>query len=130
MSDTGGNIESYSYLGLSTLLREIRPGSVLTYVKANGASNGDAGDIYTGLDRFGRVVDQLWSTSDTPGGTGGDTLGTTTDQFQYGYDQDSNVLYKNNMVHSAASELYHANSSSSGDNATACDPLNTTRGHY
>ena len=50
MSDSGGNIESYSYLGLSTTVREIRPGSVLTYVKASGASNGDAGDMYTGLE--------------------------------------------------------------------------------
>jgi hypothetical protein len=29
MSDSGGNIESYSYLGLSTIVREIRPGSVM-----------------------------------------------------------------------------------------------------
>jgi RHS repeat-associated protein len=126
MSDSGGgNIESYSYLGLSTIVREIRPGSVLTLVKASGASNGDAGDMYTGLDRFGRVVNQLWVTADTvSSGTGGDTLGTTTDQFEYGYDQDSNVLYKDNMVHSADSELYHANSTTSGDDSTAYDPLN------
>jgi hypothetical protein len=25
-----------------------------------GESNGDGGDQYTGLDRFGRVVDQRW----------------------------------------------------------------------
>jgi RHS repeat-associated protein len=125
MSDSGGNIESYSYLGLSTIVREVRPGSVLTYVKASGASNGDAGDMYTGLDRFGRVVNQLWVTADTvSSGTGGDTLGTTTEQFEYGYDQDSNVLYQDNMVHSADSELFHANSTTSGDDSTAYDPLN------
>ena len=93
--------------------------------RVSGASNGDAGDMYTGLDRFGRVVDQLWATADTvSSGTGGDTLGTTTDEFQYGYDNNSNVLYKNNMVHSADSELYHANSSSPGDNSTAYELLN------
>src|SRR6185437_154829 len=37
MSDSTGNLESYSYLGLSTIVRKIRPGSVLTLVKANGA---------------------------------------------------------------------------------------------
>ena len=129
MSDSGGNIESYSYLGLSTIVREIRPGSVLTLVKASGASNGDAGDMYTGLDRFGRVVDQLWVTADTvSSGTGGDTLGTTTEQFEYGYDEDSNVLYQDNMVHSADSELFHANSTTSGDDSTAYDPLNRLTG--
>ena len=42
---------------------------------------GDAGDQYTGLDRFGRVVDQRWvKTAD----------GSHTDRFQYGYDRNSN----------------------------------------
>jgi len=108
-----------------TIVREIRPGSVLTLVKASGASNGDAGDMYAGLDRFGRVVNQQWVTADTlSSGTGGDTLGTTTEQFEYGYDEDSNVLYQDNMVHSADSELFHANSTTSGDDSTAYDPLN------
>jgi RHS repeat-associated protein len=124
MSDSSGNIESYSYLGLSTIVRKIRPGSVLTYVMPSGGSVGDAGDMYTGLDRFGRVINQLWATSDTPG-SGGDTLGTITDQFQYGYDRNSNVLYKNNIVHSADSELYHANGVGE---STAYDSLNRLTG--
>src|SRR4029078_8050136 len=37
-----------------------------------------------------------------------------TDRFQYGYDADSNVLFKKNLVNSALSELYHANGSSNG----------------
>ena len=32
----------------------------LTYVKQGSESDGDAGDKYTGLDRFGRVADQRW----------------------------------------------------------------------
>ena len=82
-------------------------------------------DAYTDLDRFGRVVNQLWTTSDTTNGTSGDTLGTITDQFQYGYDQNSNVLYKNNVVHSAASELYHANGAGE---VSAYDSLNRLTG--
>src|SRR5689334_20616683 len=35
----------------------------LTYVKLAGESDGTAGDKYTGLDAFGRVVDQRWTTS-------------------------------------------------------------------
>src|SRR5207237_6530639 len=69
----------------------------------SGESNGDAGDQYTGLDRFGRVVNQRWLSS-----------GTVTDRFQYGYDRDGNALYKNNLVSSSFSELYHANGASNG----------------
>ena len=35
----------------------------LTYVKLSGESNGAAGAQYTGLDAFGRVIDQRWTTS-------------------------------------------------------------------
>jgi hypothetical protein len=35
----------------------------LTYYTSGGS--GDAGDQYTGLDRFGRVVDQRWDLSGT-----------------------------------------------------------------
>ena len=118
-----GNLESYSYLGLGTIVRRLRPNSDLTYVKASGESNGDAGDQYNGLDRFGRVVDQRWVTSDTPGGGSGDTLGSVTDRFQYGYDRDSNVLYRNNLVNTSFGEMYHANAASSGDNNAAYDSL-------
>src|SRR5207302_7722679 len=39
---------------------------------------------------------------------------TSTDDFLYGYDQNGNVLYKNNSLNSADSELYHANGASNG----------------
>jgi hypothetical protein len=32
----------------------------LTYIKQAGEPVGDAGDQYTDLDRFGRVIDQRW----------------------------------------------------------------------
>jgi hypothetical protein len=31
----------------------------------NGASSGDAGDVYTGLDRFGRLVETIWQAGST-----------------------------------------------------------------
>ena len=52
-------------------------------------SNGDAGDKYTGLDRFGGVVDQRWINMST---------GTATDRFQYAYDRDGNRVYCNNLA--------------------------------
>ncbi len=62
ISDTSGTLESYSYLGLGMVVirGHSQPGVDLTYVKQSGESNGDAGDQYTGLDRFGRVVNQRW----------------------------------------------------------------------
>jgi RHS repeat-associated protein len=76
----------------------------MTYISQTG-STGDAGDQYTGLDRFGRVVEQNWYNTSSS---------SSTDDFQYGYDQDWNVLYKNNIIDSIFSELYHASGSGNG----------------
>jgi hypothetical protein len=59
ISDSGITPESYSYLGLGTVVIRSHPqqGVNLTYLKQTGESNGDAGDQYIDLDRFGRVVD-------------------------------------------------------------------------
>ena len=59
-------------------------------------STGDGGDQYTGLDRFGRVVGQRYSNSSSG----------AIDEFQYGYDRNSNVMFKINAVHTAQSELF------------------------
>jgi len=77
------------------------------------------GDSYTGLDQFGRVIDQNW--------WNGSTI-SSTDRFQYGFDRANQVLYKNNLVASAQSELYHANSTATGDNNTAYDKLGRLTG--
>src|SRR5262249_25602913 len=60
ISDSSATLESYSYLGLGTVVKRShpQPGVDLTYIKQTGESNGDAGDQYIALDRFGRVVDQ------------------------------------------------------------------------
>jgi RHS repeat-associated protein len=67
-----------------------------TFISQTGGT-GDAGDKYVGLDRFGRVVDDLWTNTSTS---------TTTDEFQYGYDLSGNRLYRNNTVNTAFGELY------------------------
>jgi YD repeat-containing protein len=122
-SGTGaGNDQSYLYLGLDTIVQATDGnGIALSYIKQPGdtLAGSDAGDQYTGLDRFGRVADQNWVNPST---------GVSTDRFQYGYDQSGNVLYKNNLVNSSFSELYHANSTSTGDNSTAYDNLNRITG--
>jgi YD repeat-containing protein len=107
ISDSGVILESYSYLGLSTVVLRShpQPGVDLTYIKQTGESNGDAGDQYTALDRFGRVVDQRWIVT---------TTGTATDRFKYGYDRDGNRLFRTNEVNHNFDELYHANGTTNG----------------
>ena len=62
ISDTSATLEAYDYLGLGTVVRRAHPliGVNLTYIKQAGELDGDAGDKYPGLDRFGRIVDQRW----------------------------------------------------------------------
>jgi hypothetical protein len=110
LTNSSTTLESYTYLGLATVVKRAHPepGVDLTYVKLSGESNGDAGDQYTGLDRFGRVVDQRWIVTSS---------GAALDRFQYGYDRNSNRMYRENLVNSSFSELYHANGSSAGYDA-------------
>jgi RHS repeat-associated protein len=119
LDSAGQVLESYDYLGLSAIAQRNRPQTkvALSYIQQNGdtLAGTDGGDRYTGLDRFGRVSDQNWVNP---------SIVTSTDRYQYGYDAGSNVLYKNNLVNSSFSELYHANSTGSGDNASAYDKLN------
>jgi RHS repeat-associated protein len=98
ISDSSGILESYKYLGLDTVVERDHPQINVneTYISQNGQT-GDAGDQYVGLDRFGRVVDQNWYNTTTQ---------TSTDNFAYGYNQDGDVLYKQNLVDAVMSELY------------------------
>jgi RHS repeat-associated protein len=115
----GTTLQGYSYLGLDTIVQRAHPedGVNLTYIQQTGDTHylTDGGDRYVGLDRFGRVIDQNWWKP---------TSQSATDRFQYGYDRTDDVLYSNNLVSAAQSELYRANSTQSGDSNTAYDPLN------
>jgi RHS repeat-associated protein len=109
LSDASATLEAYSYLGLDTVAKRAhpQPGIDLTYIRQSGDGfGGDGGDQYTGLDRFGRVVDQRWIPTASPQ--------NPTDRFQYGYDRDSNRLFRANLVNAAFSELYHVNGSANG----------------
>jgi RHS repeat-associated protein len=109
LSDSTGTLQTYAYLGLDTVVIMADPQASieLTYVEQPGDpyANTDGGDQYTGLDRFGRVIDQFWLNTSTA---------TATDRFQYGYDRDGNVLYRNNLVNTAFGELYHASGAGNG----------------
>ncbi len=100
LSDNSGTLETLSYLGLGTPVKRAHPqrNVDLTYITSGGS--GDGGDQYTGLDRFGRVVEQKWYNN---------TTATSTDDFKYGYDRNSNVLWRTNEINHNFDELYHAN---------------------
>src|SRR5438552_8311571 len=99
LSDNTGILEAYSYLGQNSIVirSHPQPGMDQTYVKQTGEANGDAGDQYTGLDRFGRVVDERWLNT---------TDGSSSDRFQYSYDRDGNRLSRSNAVNALFSEQY------------------------
>jgi RHS repeat-associated protein len=68
----------------------------LTYFTSGGS--GDAGDQYTGLDRFGRVVDQRWrKTSDN----------TDRERVKYGFDRASNRQWRQNTVAATLQDEYY-----------------------
>jgi hypothetical protein len=79
LKDGSTTLESYDYLGMGTVVKRghAQTGVDLNFIKKSGESNGDAGDQYAGLDRFGRVVDQRWR-----------TITTDKDRLTYGYDRN------------------------------------------
>lgn len=101
VQDGATTLSEYSYLGSLTFVQVnylTQPGIELTYMKQGAEPNGEAGDQYAGLDRFGRVIDQRWlKTSD----------GSNRARVQYGYDRNSNRLFRDDLVAaSAQDELY------------------------
>ncbi len=111
ITDGATTLESYTYLGLDTVVKRAhpQPNVDLSYINQPSGST-DGGDQYTGLDRFGRVIDQYWINN---------TTSTVTDRFQYGFDRNDNRQYRKNAINAVFSELYHANGASNG-----YDPLN------
>ncbi len=109
LSDSGGTLESYDYLGLGTVVRRShpQPDLDLTFLgtgpgtrraarsSADRLATISAGDQYVGLDSFGRVIDEHWKTTSA-----------TTDRFTYTYDRNSNRLTKGNSVDSDFDEAY------------------------
>jgi RHS repeat-associated protein len=62
-----------------------------TLINQAGTNDPDTGDIYSGLDRFGRVKDNRWI----------DGEGTDLDRIQYGYDRSGNRIWRRNTVAAA-----------------------------
>lgn len=69
----------------------------LTYIKQSGEPVGDGGDQYTGLDRFGRVVDQRWL----------DSGGADMERVDYGFTPASNRQWRQNRVAAGGQDEYY-----------------------
>ena len=97
------HLADYSYLGQATFVETdyTEPEIKYTLVGTAGGDDPETGDIYRGLDRFGRVTDSYWYNY-------GDN--TDTSRIKYGYDQVGNRIWRRNLVATAESaefdELY------------------------
>ena len=85
------NLVQYTYLGMSTIVKEshsqVAGGLNLSY---------GAGGTYAGWDRFGRTAAQEWRKDD----------GTLVDGYSYTYDRAGNRMSKGNLLNSGFSETY------------------------
>jgi len=103
------HLEDYAYLGDGTVVVRGNPASTLT-LESTGTS--DSGDHYTGLDRFGRVIEQKWVRTGTPS--------QTTDDFVYTYDADGNTITDQHgytMVYDAWNRLVKVEDTAANDHA-------------
>ncbi|MEX2381676.1 MAG: hypothetical protein WD490_04780, partial [Opitutales bacterium] len=57
---------------------------------------GDGGDIYTGWDRFGRVIDVRWLKS-----------ATALERLKYGFDRAGNRLWRKNEVQTTGQDEHY-----------------------
>jgi RHS repeat-associated protein len=85
------HLADYSYLGQQSFVETdyTQPDVKYTLVGTAGGDDLDTGDIYRGLDRFGRVKDSYWYNY----GTSGDA-----DRIKYGYDRSGSRLWRENVV--------------------------------
>jgi RHS repeat-associated protein len=83
-------IATYAWLGAGTpaFTSYSQPGVLMTAVKtSSGDPNGDAGDQYIGLDRFGRLEDARWRKS-----------GDDIERVEYGFDRVGNRTWRRNRI--------------------------------
>ena len=83
-------LAGYTYLGAGTVIRITYPEPGI-WLDLWGGTSG----TFAGIDLFGRIIDQGWQNNVT--GTPADI-----DRYKYGYDQNSNRLWKANVVGTAA----------------------------
>ncbi|RLS59611.1 MAG: hypothetical protein DWH91_00030 [Planctomycetota bacterium] len=89
----GTHLADYSYLGLASVAEQTSPQPAIQFTLLGNLT--PDGDIYTALDRFGRMKQSLWKQG-----------GTALSNVQYGYDRASNRTWRSNPVATANSAQY------------------------
>jgi len=91
---------AYTRLGLNQVVKVSypEPAADMTFIKQTGEPDGDAGDQYTGLDRFGRVEDIRWI-----------KLATSEhiERIEHGYDRASNKRWRKNLVATSGQDEFY-----------------------
>ncbi|MCA9091450.1 MAG: hypothetical protein KDA90_22775, partial [Planctomycetaceae bacterium] len=89
VDDDDTTLAAYSYLGLGSVVQQSSPEADLLYTLAdlNGTDDPATGDIYSGLDRFGRIKDCRWYNTDAE---------SDLSRIQYGYNRASSRLWRQN----------------------------------
>ncbi|MCX5653733.1 MAG: discoidin domain-containing protein [Planctomycetota bacterium] len=100
---------AYTYIGAAAVVQVDHPAVTGGLTLSYGSNR-----TYAGWDRFGRVVEQTWKVN-----------GSSVDSYQYGYDRNSNRLYRKNLLSagSALSELYAPNDSSENQGYDGLDRM-------
>ncbi len=84
---------NYAYLGVRQFVQTTYPQPNIQYTLLGSSSgNSPAGDIYWGLDLFGRIIDSRWFNTSTT---------ADVDRIKYGYDRASNRIWRQNPVATA-----------------------------
>jgi RHS repeat-associated protein len=82
LSDGASDIYAeYKYLGAGRIVEEATPAATLSY-------DPDGDNSFSALDRFGRVVDQIWT----------DAADEEVDWYHYEYDRAGNRISRENIV--------------------------------
>ncbi|MFN6027616.1 MAG: RHS repeat-associated core domain-containing protein, partial [Planctomyces sp.] len=93
IDDDGGatHLADYAYLGQQSFVETdyTQPDVKYTLIGTAGGDDPDTGDIYRGLDRFGRIKDSDWYNY----GTSADA-----DRIKYGYDRSGSRIWRENTV--------------------------------
>jgi RHS repeat-associated protein len=87
VKESASTLAAFKYLGLGTLINLKYDAASDTELTMQNGDSGDAGDIYTGLDRFGRLVETLWKTGNV------EKIHTT-----YGRNRVGGVTWKQNVL--------------------------------
>ena len=105
-------LANYSFLGLSNIIQvsEPQPGLTYTLISITAGTDPVTGDIYKGLDLFGRIKDLIWTSTGSNSSSSSSSSGATNvvERIQYGYDRASNRLWRRNLADPAEmhDELY------------------------